>query len=103
MKSVGLCHETHFCFSKLLACLLYKIDHYKQREIIFFLVNCEDSGAGSKNLWAGSELPTPSCDSSLQYYHVQNIAFEIIILYSLCVKHVSSSGDAALSEKAINH
>lgn len=53
-----------------------------------------------QQMWAGIELPVPSCDSSLQYYPVQNTAFEAIIPYSLCVKHVSfSSGDAVLSEK----
>lgn len=36
-------------------------------------------------MWAGIELPVPSCDSSLQYYPVQNTAFEAFIPYSLCV------------------
>lgn len=51
---------------------------------------------------AGIELPVPSCDSSLQYYPVQNTTFEAIIPYSLCAKHVSSSsGDAVLLEKQL--
>lgn len=53
-------------------------------------------------MWAGIELPTPSCDSSWQYYHIQNIAFEVIILHSVCTKHVSSSsGDAVVPKRQL--
>lgn len=50
-----------------------------------------------QRMWAGIELPVPSCNSSLQYYPVQNTAFEAIIPYSVS----SSSGDAVLSEKQL--